>query len=220
MASILSNEKYSLYFQKAGILYKRPEIRASLEIVLSVFTVTILVFAAVRPTVTNIVSLQKKISDMEIVNKKSDNKIAQLFNAQNQLETFRSSLRLFDEAVPDNFSYIDSAKRIEYLARKNNLTINTLSFLGFNLFEKGSAKTEWSAKIAKPTEGNTLQDQISFSVNGKPQNVIVFLKEIENMDRLIELNSVNLTKQIGLRQVDDTLKADGQMTFYFYTKLQ
>lgn len=220
MANLLSNEKYSLYFQKVGILYKRPEIRASLEIVLSVFTVTVLIFAAVRPTVTNIVSLQKKITDLEIVNKKADNKITQLFNAQNQLETFKSSLRLFDEAVPDNFSYIDSAKRIEYLARKNNLTIDSLSFLGFNLLGKGSTTTEWSAKIAKPIEDNTLPDQISFSVKGKSQNVIVFLKEIENMDRLIELNNVNLTKQIGLRQIDDTLKADGQMTFYFYTKLQ
>ena len=220
MANLLSNEKYAPYLQKASILYKRPEIRASLEIILSVFTVTILIFAAIRPTVTNIVSLQKKIADLEIVNKKADNKIAQLFNAQNQLNTFRSSLRLFDEAVPDNFSYIDSAKRIEYLARKNNLVVSSLAFSGSTLLEKENISTGWSAKIAKSTGENTLPDQISFSVNGKPQNVIDFLREIESMDRLVELNNVTLTKQIGISQMEDTLKVSGQMTFYFYTELQ
>jgi len=68
MASILNNEKYSLYFQKVSLMYKRPEIRASLEVILSVFTITILIFAAIRPTLTNIVSLQKKIEDQEVIN--------------------------------------------------------------------------------------------------------------------------------------------------------
>lgn len=220
MAGLISNEKYALYFKKVGLMYKRPEIRASLEIIMSVFTIAILVFAAIRPTITNIVSLQKKIADLEIVNKKADNKIAQLFNAQNQLNTFRSSLRLFDEAVPDSFSYIDSAKRVEYLAKKNNLIVDTLSFSGFTLLGGGKVGGEWATKIAKPTADNTLLDQISFSVSGKPQDVVAFLKEIESMDRLVALNNVALTKQIGLSQTDNTLKASGQMTFYFYTEKQ
>lgn len=220
MAGLISNEKYSLYFQKVGLLYKRPEIRASLEVILSVFTVTILVFAAIRPTVTNIISLQKKITDQEIVIKKADNKISQLLNAQKQLNAFRSSLKLFDEAVPDSYSYVGSAKRLEYLAIKNHLMIDSLSFSGFTLLKGGNAVGGWATKIAQPTANNTLLDQITFSVYGKPQNVIIFLREVENMDRLVELNSVSLTKQIGLSKSEDTLKATGQMTFYFYTEIQ
>jgi len=216
MANILSNEKYSLYFQKVGLMYKRPEIRASLEVILSVFTVTILVFAAIRPTLTNIVSLQKKIEDLEVVNKKADNKIAQLLNAQNQLSTFRSSLRLYDEAVPDNFSYTDGAKRLEYVAKKNNLAVETVTFPGYTIISGGKIVGEWSSKLVKPV-ANILSEELLFNIIGKPQDIIIFLKEIENMDRLVSLNSVSIIKQVGVTRMEDTLKATGKMTFYFYT---
>ncbi len=219
MANLLSNEKYNLYFQKVGLMYKRPEIKASLEVILSVFTITILIFAAIRPTLTNIVSLQKKIEDQEIVNKKADNKIAQLINAQKQLNTFRSSLTLYDAAVPDLFTYSEGAKRIEYLAKKNNLVIDSLSFQGYSLASGGKGAGDWGAKIMKPS-ANILPDQISYSVSGQPQNVINFLKDVEKMDRLLSLDNISLAKQIGLSKTSDTLKASGQMTFYFYSEIQ
>jgi hypothetical protein len=218
MAGLLSNEKYVQYFQKVNLLYKRPEIRASLEVILSVFTVTILVFAAIRPTITNIVSLQKKITDQEIVNKKADNKITQLINAQKQLDAFRGSLRLFDAAVPDVFSYVDGGKRLEYLARKNYLTIDSMGFAGVTLLGGKKITGEWAGKIALPNASNGLVDPITFSVSGKPQNVITFLQEVETMDRLVMINSVSLSKQIGLSKMEDTLKASGQMTIYFYAE--
>jgi Tfp pilus assembly protein PilO len=218
MASLLSNEKYAMYFQRVGLLYKRPEIRASLEIVLSIFTVTILAFAAIRPTLVNVASLQKKIADQEIISKKADNKISQLINAQNQLNTFRSDLRLLDTAVPDTFSYIDSAKRVEYLARINNLSVETLGFSGFTLLSGGKLTAAWESKIAKPNTSNGLLDQVNFSVDGKPQEIITFLRQVENMDRLVGLSSVTLTKQVGQNKTEDTLKAAGQATFYFYSQ--
>lgn len=220
MANILSNEKYSLYFQKVGLLYKRPEIRASLEVILSVFTVAILVFAAIRPTVANIVSLQKKISDQEAVNKKADSKIAQLYNAQNQLNTFGSSLRLFDEAVPNVFSYTDTAKRLEYVARSNDVVIDTMSFNGITLKNGGKITGDWVNKVIKEDASKILSSRVSFSANGKPDNIFAFLAEVENMDRVGALNGVSLTKVVGASKVEDSLKATGQITFYFYSQKQ
>ncbi len=218
MASILSNGKYSLYFQKVNLMYRRPEIKASLELILSVFTVAILVFAAIRPTLANIVTLQKKIADQEIVNKKADNKISQLINAQNQLNTLGDGLRLFNEAVPDDFTYTDVAKRLEYVAKTNNLFIESLSFSGIALQNGTKTKGDWLDKIAKPNANNILPNQMSFAINGKPQNVFAFLKEVENMDRLGALNNVSLSTLVGANKIEDSLKATGQITFYFYTE--
>lgn len=217
MAGLINNQQYALYFQKVGLLYKRPEIKASLEIVLSVFTVAFLIIVAIRPTLVNITSLQKKITDLEIVNKKADNKIAQLLNAQKQLNTYSSSLVLFDQAVPDTFSYKDSAKRLEYVALANSVKIETLGFDGYSLLEGGKVSGDWVARLAKPDTNNILSDSITYSVSGKPQNVLTFLSEIEKMDRLVRLDSVSLTKQLGLSQGDSSLNASGQMTFYFYS---
>lgn len=219
MAGILSTEQYSLYFRKVGLLYKRPEIRASLEVILSVFTVAFLIFVAIRPTLANVVSLQKKISDQEVVNKKANNKMAQLISAQNQLTIFANDLGLLDAAVPDNFTYTDDARRLEYVARLNNLTIDSLNFPGVALLASTNVTAaSWITKVAVPTANNTILDQVTFSVEGKPQNVITFLSAIENMDRLAGINSVSLTKQIGTEKSADVLKASGQVTFYFYTE--
>jgi len=216
MAGLINNEKYTFYYQKVGQLYKKPEVKASLEVILSVFTVAILIFAAIRPTLSSITALQKKIADQEIVNKKADNKIAQLISAQKQLETNRDSLYLFDEAVPDVFSYADSAKRIEYLAKQNNLTIESMSFSGVTLESGKKVKGDWVEKISQPTADNILKDQINFSVNGDPSDVINFLKLVENMDRLATLSNVSMTKQLSSAKENDYLKASGKITFYFY----
>lgn len=218
MTSLLANERYSLYIKKVSLVYKRPEIKASIEIILSVFTILILIFVAIRPTLTNIASLQKKIEDLEVINKKADNKISQLLAAEKQLKSFRSSLSLFDRAVPDLFSYSDSAKRVEYLARKNNLKIESVAFGGLILAGNKKIKYDWAEKIIQPTAENTLLDTVSFSLYGKPTNVIMFLREIENMDRLAILQNVSLNKQIGRSREEDTLRATGQVTFYFYSQ--
>lgn len=220
MASLLNNEKYALYYQKIGLLYKRPEIRASLEVILSVFTVIVLVFAAIRPTLINITSLQKKITDQEAVNKKSDNKMAQLINAQTQLEVNRDSLYLYDSAVPDGFSYGDGAKRIEYLAKRNNLQIESLTFSGVTLQEGNKVNGDWLSKISVPSADSVIQNKVTFTVKGSPEGTINFLRQIETMDQLAILGSASLTKQIGQSRQNDSLRASGTLTFYFYSTKQ
>lgn len=216
--ALLTTENYAIYFQRVSLLYKRPEVRASLETILSVFTVAVLIFAAIRPTLTNIVSLQKKITDQEMINTKADNKMAQLLKAQDQLKTNSGSLYLFDAAVPDIFSYVDSTKRIEYLARLNNVTVDSLSMTGITLLDGGKLTAAWATKIAKPTGTNSILDPINFSIEGSPQNVVAFLRQIENIDRLVKLSNVALSKQVGTNKTEDTLKATGQLTFYFYSQ--
>jgi Tfp pilus assembly protein PilO len=214
--ALLSNEKYSLYYQKIGLIYQRPEIKASLEIILSVFVVTGLILAAIRPTLTNIAALQKRIDDLESVDKKADNKIAQVFNSQNQLSTFQDKLRLFDEAVPDKFSYYNMAGRIESLARKRGLTVQTVSMPGIKLFGKGKGVGEWSTKTLTKNANKIIKSSISFAVSGDPETVRVFLEEVENMDRLAQLESVVMSTEIGQANRALSLRVTAEISFYFY----
>ena len=63
-------------------MYQRPEIKASVEIILSVFTVAGLLLLAIRPTLATVATLQKKIEDQQVVNRRLEAKISQLVNAQ------------------------------------------------------------------------------------------------------------------------------------------
>ncbi|KKT73178.1 MAG: hypothetical protein UW68_C0015G0006 [Candidatus Collierbacteria bacterium GW2011_GWB1_44_6] len=214
--ALINNEKYSLYYQRINLIYQRPEVKASLEIILSVFMVTILILAAIRPTLTNVASLQKRIEDLESVNKKADNKIAQVFNAQNQLNTYQDRLRLFDDAVPDGFSYQSMAGRIELLARRRNLTVQTIQMPGVRLFGTGQAVGDWSTKLIKADATKIIKTDLTFTVTGEPRNVRGFLSEIENMDRVTILNTIVLSTETGPGGANVSLRATGQISFYFF----
>lgn len=214
--ALINNEKYSLYYQRISLIYRRPEVKASLEIILSVFTVTLLILAAIRPTLTNIAALQKKIEDLDSVNKKADNKIAQVFNAQNQLNSYQDRLKLFDEAVPDKFSYQGMAGRIELLARRNNLSIQTIIMPGIRLFGTGKGAGAWSTKLLTKDASNVVKAGITFTVSGEPSKVKEFLTEVENLDRLTLLDTVVMSTETGQAGKVSSLKVVGQISFYYY----
>ncbi len=214
--ALINNEKYSLYYQRIGLIYQRPEVKASLEVILSVFMVMILILAAIRPTLTNIAVLQKKIEDLESVNKKADNKIAQIYNAQKQLDIFQNQLRLFDGAVPDKFSYQSMAGRIELLARRNNLSVQSIALPGIRLFGTGKGMGEWSAKLLTKDATNIVKSSVSFVVSGSPTNIRSFLTEIENLDRVAFLERVAISSEVGRAEKASSLRVTGQISFYFY----
>lgn len=214
--ALVNNEKYSLFYQRINLIYQKPEVKASLEVILSVFTVMLLIFAAIRPTLTNIASLQKKIEDLDSANKKADIKLAQVFNAQSQLNTYQDKLILFDEAVPDDFSYRDMAGRIELLAKKYNLDVRTVAMPGTVLFGTGRGFGDWSAKLVTKDAGNIVQALVDFSVSGSPQNVKQFLLELENIDRLAVLSEIVMSSENNQTGTVKVLRAVGQIYFYFY----
>lgn len=211
---IINNERYAKYYHKLGVIYERPEIKASLEVIFSVFMVLILIFAAIRPTLTNLASLQKKITDKESLNTKADKKISQLFAAQEQLTQYSAVLGLFDNAVPEKFSYSDMVGRVELMARNNNLEIETISVLGTKFFGEGKPKGEWSTKLLKRDQDMILTVPVDFQVSGKPQQIRKFLVDIEKIDRLTTIKSINLVKETGTARGLEKVRAYGQINFY------
>ncbi len=211
---LINNERYARYYRQISTVYERPEIKASLEVIFSVFMVVLLIFAAIRPTLTNLVALQKRITDKESINTKADRKIAQLFAAQAQLDEFGTVLGLYDSAVPESFSYVDQLGRIEVLARANNLQIELLSTPGTVLFGEGKGVGEWSTKLLKPDKERVITSPVDFQVSGKPKQVRDFLVQLEAMDRLTTIKSVNLVKESGSTKGSEKIKASGQINFY------
>ena len=212
--AIINNERYAKYYHKLGAIYERPEIKASLEVIFSVFMVVVLIFAAIRPTLTNLAALQKRITDKESINTKADKKIGQLFAAQEQLTEFSSSIGLFDNAVPSKLSYTDMLGRIELLAGENNLSIESLSAPGTRLFGEGKAVGEWSTRLLKPDNEGMVAVPVDFQVSGRPNQIKNFLVQLESLDRLITIKSVNLIKEVNSTRGSEKIRASGQINFY------
>jgi hypothetical protein len=218
MAGLLNSERYTKYYKNLTLMYQRPEVRAPLEVILSVVMVAVLISLAIRPTLSNIVGLQKKIADQETVDVKADKKIAQLFNAQSQLSEYSDKLILYDRAVADKLSYFDIVSRMEILTKRNNLLIDQISAPGSQIYGSSKTTEEWMGKVAKKEADGSISLDVNISVYGLPKDIRNFLGEVENMDRLSMIRNVLLSKEKQSSKEGDKLKATLQIRFYFYDK--
>lgn len=218
MATLIDTEKYSRYYHRIGIIYQRPEIKASLEVIFSVFMVTLLIFVAIRPTLINLAALQKKITDKESISAKADKKIAQLFEASNQLTDNSALLPLFDSAVPSQFSYFGMVGRLEIISRLNGVELESTSIKGVNMANGGKPIGEWSTKILKSDNQGIMTVPVDFTVSGKPEQVKKFFVEVEKMDRLGVLKTINLSKESGGAKGTEKIKGTAQINYYVYQK--
>lgn len=214
---MVNGEKYARYYHRLGVIYQRPEIKASLEVIFSVFMITMLIFLAIRPTLTNLAALQKKIADQEAVSLKADKKIAQLFLASDQLAANSALLNLFNNAVPESFSYFDIFGRVESLANSSGVEIISMFIPGTDLVGSGKPTGSWAGKIINQNSSGIKVFPVDFQITGMPVQIKKFLVEIENMDRLAVIKNVNLTRETGTVKGSEKIKAVGQIYFYFYT---
>ena len=208
---LFDQSKYSLNYQKIKLAYQKPEIKASVEVILSVFTVTFLLLVAVRPTLATVAELRKKIEDYEIVDKKLSSKIAQLTLAEKNLRENSSNLYLFEKAVPDNFDYADLSKRIEIVAVENGVNLESLSFSRADI----TGEKVTNNKEDKKNEFIEGEFVMRFSLSGEEVKIVNFLEKIEKLDRIIMLENVSIKKVEDKELPGGKLRATGEITGYY-----
>lgn len=206
-------------------MYRHPEVKASLEIILSVFTVVFLLGVALRPTLSTIAELQKKISDQETVDKKLGQKINQLTKAQADLTTYAAQLPLYTAAVTDEHDQPGLVKRMSLLAQESGLTVN---FMTWGAVPLVGAEIELGDKEAKKKGGNKpkLEEgtkiayfEISFDFRGTQTQVFNFLANLEKTDRMVRLKNLDLKreeeKDSVTNQVFRGLRVTGKAIAYY-----
>ena len=215
MSGPLLNEKYSRYYQRLGLMYQKPEFKVSLEVILSVFMVTILIFVAIKPTLSNVAGLQKKIADQELMNTKADKKIGQLLEAQTQMENYQDKLSLFEKSVGNRFSYFDMMSRIEVLASKNSLNIESVTAPGTKIKGGTTGTGGWSTKLIKINPDGSLVAEVNLTILGSSANLRRFLADVENMDVLTMIKNIGFVKEVGGVRGAQKLKVAVVIQFYF-----
>ena len=195
------------YYQKLSVVYQKPEIRVPVEIILSVFASVFLIMAAVRPTLVTVTELKKKIADQELVERKLETKINKLVQARNQLDKFADDLVLFERAVPENYTYANLAKKVEIIAYEQDVSIESLSF----------SPTTIVSDTKEPV--NTVEEfLINFDVVGNEVQLVNFLKEVENLDRVSLISSVELAKVKEREVAEGKIRASGKIKSYYLVK--
>ncbi len=187
--------RYKQLFLNVSATYKkRSDLRAFLEIVLSLIAVIIFVVFALKPTALTIISLVQQIKEEKKVLTSLNQKVSDLQKAstlltQNQMFLDNINLAISTTPSPDIF-----AKQILGMSAKNNVELMALSINEVVII--GNTKKIVS-KETEPLPENANEIGYSISIKGGFANINTFLKDIENLRTISKIDSLTISSSIS-----------------------
>ena len=201
------------YLLKAKNLYQLPMVGVSTTLILTLVIICFFAFFAIKPTLITITKLNKELKEKQEVNKILEKKINDLNKAQISYAQVIDYLILVGRALPEKADFNQVASQINFLAFSNNIVLLSASFGKFDLVTpppQSKASTidqsvpernrPLDKKENKITEVSALDFKISLL--GSYANIKNFLQELENIDRVVQINSVIFSSKIGKNQIE------------------
>jgi len=181
-------------------------------LVLSVFG-----WYAIRPTIQTILYLEREIKDKTEIDKKMDEKINALIEANSVYENSKTLLPLLSHAIPINPEALNLVRQINTLATEKNIILSSLQLSNIPI-------ASLSALIRPKNQSRQVEFPVVFSVSGPYVSVVAFLKELVSLRRVVTIQSMNFTpiKPTYLSASDSgkpaTIKVSINLLGYYETK--
>lgn len=178
---------YSRYFTYIKPITRLPIIRTYGSTIFTLLVTAIFIIFAIRPTVTTILVLQKKITDSEQVLKKVNDKVNNLSLANKNYEKLLSDDIIIkskiDEAIPNNTNLKSIIATLEGLAKTHEASISALQFQPLVLEEDTKEKLGTLSEIS-----------FTFNTEGQYQNLLLLLQDLKRSGRLISIDTLSVSK--------------------------
>lgn len=205
------------YLQQAQEIYKAQEVvvKTSFKLVMSIFAVAFFTLFALKPTLGSISTLVKRIEDQKEVNRKLDSKIVQLSGAEDVLTLRGDNLKsLVEKAITDGPSVDRLAQQIEAIANDSGVYLTSVNIEKVPVFGKEEGdKVIKSSKFSYDSKHEFVT--FSFTVGGGQDEIVEFLKQLENIERAVLLARVNFEKPQKKLAEQLPLLVNGKATIYY-----
>lgn len=202
MADQISH-RYKRYYQSLEPVLEKPKTRLYSTIIFFFMVISLFGWYAIRPTVNTILYLRREIADKTEVNKKMDDKINALIQAQTAYEAIQDKLPILDEAIstkPNVFPYII---RLRELAAETGATISATQV------SSSPITSEQQNQQKKPgNKPSTIN--VTLTISGPYVNVKQLLSEITTLRRLGTITSLSIEK--GDAPENDATKKQTEQT--------
>jgi hypothetical protein len=185
-----------------AVYKQRSDLRAFLEIALSLSTLIVFIVFAIKPTALTMITLNQEINakkaTLNTLNQKiSDLQIANDIYIQNEAAIPIIDTSVFTSPQPEILS-----KQIMGLAAKNSVNVLGISIDKTILI--GQITTpKAAAPEAKPLPNGAHAMPISISATGSYSNLSGFLQDLEKLRIPIKFDSISVTS--GRQSIDDSL---------------
>lgn len=167
------------YYKTVLPLLKKPEVAAYTMLVLSFFTIAVFGAFAIRPTITTIVQLRKKIEDQTAVYNAMQNKVQQLRVAEVEYASLQSDLPTIFQALPKKPESATLLGKVNRALVDTSVDLVVLQFASFPIStESATSKDE--------------QIQFTLTAKGSYNNILSLVSYLRNTDRIITLDTVDI----------------------------
>lgn len=179
--------RYNKYFKKISDSYaSKPETKNGINVLLSATLIVFFALFALRPTIITIADLLSKIKTQNEISTQLNTKINNLQKAKNVWTQEQNNIALLNQAFPKTAQPVQFLQLVEGFIAKHDLTIDSLTLDNIAVFGETVTKSDG----VKGKVDNTNSIKVSISVHGKYDNLMAFLKDSENLRRIIEFTSV------------------------------
>lgn len=187
--------RYKELFLNVSTLYKkRADLRAFLEIVLSIVAVIIFLMFALKPTALTIISLIQQIKEEKVTISALDQKISDLRKASTLLGQNQVHISSIETAVASTPSPDIFIKQVEAISAKDG--VNLIGLAVNDVILVGTPKTVRDSGDFKPLPENANEIGYTISVKGGFTNIDTFLKDLENLRVVSTIDSLTISSSV------------------------
>lgn len=177
-------ERYKKYYLSLDPLLNKPANRAYTAVIFSFLAISLFGWYAIRPTMQTIFTLKREISDRTQIDKKMEDKISALIEAQAAYENIQNVLPMLLQTLPMTAEPIRAVAQLRGLAAESGVTITGLSVTPVPLQnEPIPSKT--------PTAGKVNSIPITISVTGNYGDIKVFLMGLSDLRRITQITGMS-----------------------------
>lgn len=182
-------ELYRKYVHNIARFYKQNEqIRNYLELSLSLGAIIIFLAFAIRPTVVTITEKVKEMQSKQETLAKLNAKVDSLSVAETLLRQEESTVSLLETAIPRASTPEDQVAQIEALARRSNVTLESM-LIEKTPIKESTIPLEEQDGIAPPSLGLIRWFPFTVVVRGNYEDLYNFSTNIENFRRSMKINN-------------------------------
>lgn len=206
-------QRYRNFISNIIERYKsKPNLKIYLELMMSITTIVIFVIFAIRPTIITILELNKEIQKKEVVLTQLKTKVKNLQTAGNLIRSEALNIRYVDLAIPTKSNPETLIKQLEELSNQNSLNLMSVTLSDVVIFGDTVTQKKKRGEIALPE--NAMELPFTLSAAGSYQNIINYLKAIENMKRPVMIDNLSINSNIKDTEKIIVLTITGRVPFY------
>jgi type II secretory pathway pseudopilin PulG len=188
-------ELYRKYVHNISRFYKQHEqIKAYVELALSLVAIIIFLAFAIRPTAVTITEKVKELQSKQEVITKLNAKIDSLSTADSLLREEKETLDMLEVAIPDGSAPEEFIIQVDALARRNNTELEGMSIEDTQIL--GTKVTTNEEGVETAVLGTIEWFPFTIVTSGPYEDLVRFGDSLENLRRPMKINSAAMDESL------------------------